>query len=137
MIEQFVGKVGTKGLLVRGRQILMVRAEKETTWDLPGGRIHVGESAGKALQREMHEELGVDVIVGQFVHSSQVVHTYDQTNQLFLTFLVAVVGPWIFRIPTEEVAEIRWVSEEDLADLATYENCRLALESFWQSHGTP
>lgn len=31
-------------------------------WDLPGGKVEIGESPMDAIQREIHEELGIDVI---------------------------------------------------------------------------
>ena len=33
-------------------------------WELPGGKAAVGESDEQALARELHEELGIDVVVG-------------------------------------------------------------------------
>ena len=135
MAEHFEGKVSVKGLLVRNGRILMVRAANETRWDLPGGRVHIGESTHDAFEREIKEELGVGVVPGELFHSCQTVHSQDKTNHLFLTFRVVAVARLDFPIPTDEVAEIRWVSKQDMAGLESYENCIAVLNSYWLWRG--
>ena len=44
-------------------QILLVRRVDDGYWELPGGRIEVGESASAAVRREVAEETGVVITV--------------------------------------------------------------------------
>ncbi len=43
--------------------VLMVRRIDDGNWELPGGRIEVGESAAQAVVREVHEESGVRIAI--------------------------------------------------------------------------
>lgn len=53
--------VSVKGIcIVDGRVILLKNERGE--WDLPGGKLDKGESVEAALQREIHEELGIRVL---------------------------------------------------------------------------
>ncbi len=57
-------------LIVAGRLLVAQRArppELAGMWELPGGKVATGESDADALIRELSEELGVDVTVGERV----------------------------------------------------------------------
>lgn len=49
------------GLCVHDGYALLHRAETDTFWALPGGRCHIGEPSNEAVEREMQEELGVNI----------------------------------------------------------------------------
>jgi 8-oxo-dGTP pyrophosphatase MutT (NUDIX family) len=54
------------GLLVAGGTLLLCRRSLGRqwypgVWDLPGGHIEAGESSAAALQRELREELSIEV----------------------------------------------------------------------------
>lgn len=60
-------EVSIKGLLLREGRMLLVRERvADQFWELPGGRIDVGEEllpAAEVLRRELREELGPDLQV--------------------------------------------------------------------------
>lgn len=57
--------------IVRGGALLAQQRsyppEVAGRWELPGGRVEPGESEVDAVRRECHEELGVEVVVGDRV----------------------------------------------------------------------
>jgi len=58
--------VSIKGVLVKNGQVLLVKNERNE-WELPGGRIEIGESSEQCLKREMFEELKIDVKIQNIV----------------------------------------------------------------------
>lgn len=83
----------------------------EGLWEFPGGKIDPGESPAEGLRRELKEELGAEVVIGEEVFT--VTHHYpDRSVELhffFCTFLNAPV-PLLGQ-------EMRWVAREDLRSL--------------------
>ena len=59
--------VGVKALIfnAEGEVLLLERDHpiKQIYWDLPGGRLHKGESFMDTLVREVKEETGLDLLV--------------------------------------------------------------------------
>ena len=100
--------------------------------DLPGGFVEVGEHPRDALAREAREELSVEVEVEERP-MLLAVHTYGSDGEYVLAigFRVRIISGE--PSPADDVAEIRWVTEEeiDALDFAWEHDrkiARLALE---------
>lgn len=59
--------VSIKGVLVLPSDEVVLALNDRDEWELPGGRIEIGESATECLVREFKEELGVDVEVNGLI----------------------------------------------------------------------
>ena len=82
------------------------------TWEFPGGKCEPDESWAGALERELHEELGVRV--DRITPCLTLTHTYpEHTIRLALLEVGRVAG----RVHGREGQALRWVEPDDLDSL--------------------
>lgn len=80
-------------------------------WEFPGGKIDPEESHAAALRREIHEELDVDVDVGEMVFKTTYVYP-DRTVALYF-YRCSLIGT-----PRPLLGQkMRWVPRADLPSL--------------------
>jgi 8-oxo-dGTP diphosphatase len=78
-------------------------------WEFPGGKIAPGETAERALSRELAEELGIEVTeISSFMNLR---HEYDDRVVSIEFFLVSA---WNSDPIGREGQELRWVPSEFL-----------------------
>lgn len=118
-IQRF--EVSLKAFIVRDGRALFVREADSGYWELPGGRIDVGEEwvpHTAILGREIREELGSGVKVGFGVEA--VSWTRQRPTDGAFLFLLARVGRIEAGEPvlSDEHTEMAWLTREDAALLA-------------------
>ncbi|HUF89467.1 MAG TPA: NUDIX domain-containing protein [Gemmatimonadota bacterium] len=77
----------------RGRLLVQPRAgdlELAGTWELPGGKVHPDEDHAAALAREVEEETGLVVRVGEL--AAALCHAYADRRVALYAYLCEPVG---------------------------------------------
>jgi len=98
-------------------EILMV-LNKNGTWSLPGGGVETGETLREAIIREVKEETGYDITVGDIAGLNEAF--INENHVYFITFYGAITKR-PNKIPEEEnIVKVEWVSIEDADRLMPY-----------------
>ncbi|MCX8158000.1 MAG: 8-oxo-dGTP diphosphatase MutT [Verrucomicrobiae bacterium] len=126
------------GLIFRHGRLLVAQRRAEDhlggTWEFPGGKREAGESFEMCLARELREELGVEVQVGELVET--VDHDYPE-KQVHLRFFLCRI---LHGDPQPlGCAALAWITPEEMAhypfppaDARLLEKLR-AQQEWWQA----
>lgn len=103
-------------VIMRDGRVLCARrgpgGETGGLWEFPGGKVEAPESPREALVREIREELGCEIEVGE--HLTTTVHAYAAITISLATYRCTLAGGE--PAPTEHT-ELRWVAPRDLPSL--------------------
>ena len=79
-------------------------------WEFPGGKVAAGESEGKALMRELREELGIEVIAAR--PFMRLTHAYEERDvELSLWIVERFAG----EPRSLDAQALKWVAPAQLA----------------------
>jgi ADP-ribose pyrophosphatase YjhB (NUDIX family) len=100
---------------------LLLAAHEGGIWAPPGGAVEPDERPADAAVREIHEELSLEIevtgLIGTYGGPEFRVHysNGDQISYVITVYGCRIVGG-VITPDGEEIAEARFVAEEDLAD---------------------
>ena len=105
------------GLVFRDGKLLITQRHADVhlggLWEFPGGKREPNESFEECLARELREELGIEVAVGELVES--LTHKYPEKT-IHLRFFRC---EWTRHEPqTIDCRALRWVGATELKDYA-------------------
>ena len=102
------------GALIAGSALLVAQRERPPElaglWELPGGKVAPGESDAAGLARELHEELGVDVTVGDRLGEDVALNAATTLRAYRVTQTGGALRP-------NDHRALRWVTADELESL--------------------
>jgi 8-oxo-dGTP diphosphatase len=108
--------VGVGAIVVADGSLLMVQRGQEPAaglWSIPGGRVEPGESLAQALEREVAEETGLEVVAGPLAGIHEVLGPPHYVVLDFHAALQRRATP----AAGADAADARWVPLESIQNL--------------------
>ena len=117
------------GIICRGDKVMLAQrppgSRHAGMWEFPGGKLEKGETPVKCLERELSEELDIDIVASDtvFVHE----HVIDDADCLKLYFIECRIDGECE--PSPAVGQgIVWSVPEDLLSYELLEPDRCAIQ---------
>ena len=101
-------------------------------WEFPGGKVEEGETIESCLRREIHEELGIDAVIGELYHRQHYVYPDSGTFDVFYHNVPAFSGTIINRV----FESYAWVPILKLAEYDILEGNKKVVSKLLSDHET-
>jgi len=101
-------------LIFRGDKLLITQRHAHShlggLWEFPGGKREPGETFEQCLVREIREELGVEISVGELFE--EIVHDYPEKSVRLKFFICRLLSG---EPQPLDCAAVKWVEKSELA----------------------
>ena len=127
-------RVGAGAMVIHDGKILLVKRGVEPgkgLWAIPGGTLRLGETLQACAAREILEETGVTVAIGECLYVFDLIER-DETGKIKFHFVVVdFTALYVAGEPkgADDAEEAGWFGSEELYDLSVSQNTLKALHS--------
>ena len=103
-------RVSASALIIENEHVLLAHRRAIDWWNLPGGAIDAGETVTEGLRREVREETGLEIEVGQLVG----VYSKPLKQEIVLSFRCQVTGGTLGTLDDDDIDESHYFPLYDL-----------------------
>lgn len=133
--ERGYPRVGVGALILdeneRALLVLRKKSPEAGYWSIPGGKVEFMETVEKALERELREELGIEIDIISLLGVTNHIIRGKNTHWVSPAFLVKIKGRDPRNLAPEETQEISWFSIRSLPKNVTI-TTKSAINAYFQ-----
>jgi ADP-ribose pyrophosphatase YjhB (NUDIX family) len=104
-------KPAVKAIIMKSNKFLILRDRRYKDWTLPGGRLEINEKREDSLVREVLEETGLEVTVGEEAGSWNFKSSDSDEERVLTNYVCKIIGGK-FRLSDESI-EFKWVTPKE------------------------
>lgn len=126
-------KIRPAVLIIENQKVLTMQYcyGNQDVYNFPGGNLELGEYLNEALAREMEEELGIKVEVGELILIGEVHFSEQKKQTLHLLFDGKIIEGTPILNPKETSAlAIKWLPIEELLEVNLYPNVSNKIQEY-------
>ena len=129
-----VPRVGVGAITIKDGKVLLVKRGIEPSkglWAIPGGTLKLGETLQECAAREILEETGITIRVGDCVYVFDFIEHDNKRKIKFHFVIVDFAADYVSGKPqgADDALEARWLSSAELRDLPVAKNTIAALSA--------
>lgn len=120
-------KVAVIGRIEHDGKVLLARRGVDPgrgLWALPGGYMDAGEMPEPALQREIREEVGLEIRVRDLVAIYPMINTGGASLGIVLAYRAEPLEPLATPVAHDDVTEVAWFRPQEVPDDLAFPSTR-------------
>jgi len=126
-------------VVFKGNKVLLGKRGHEPSkgkWSIPGGVVELGETLQEAAVREVREECGIEVQVGEVVSVLDNIVRDEEGRIRYHYVLVDLLAEHVAgeMAPASDLDDVRWVGEDELGNLDIPERTLKVLRKAFAHH---
>ena len=126
-------QIAVGAIVIRDNRVLLVRRGQppsEGLWEIPGGRVRLGETLQEAIEREVKEETGVNIFPTNPVYTFDLIERDNRGRVRFHYVIVDLIADYVSGEPkpSDDAREAGWFTFQELEKLQISQTSQEALK---------